>query len=104
MHAAPWLARTGILRATRLLSRHAAGLPEPSAGALRAFLNRPDHLTRAAIEVRRWEESVALAANAPPPPHVAIVRVNDASPDGPEFLTEPAAAEAVVAAIREAAR
>ncbi len=104
VHAAPWLARTGILRATRLLSRSAAGLPEPAAGALRAFLNRPDHLTRAAVELGRWEETMALAASTPIPPHVQIVRVSDAAADPPEFLTDPARAEALAAALREVVR
>jgi pimeloyl-ACP methyl ester carboxylesterase len=102
-HAAPWLARAGILRATRLLSRQAAGLPEPSAGALRAFLNRPDHLARAALELERWEETVALAARAPLAAHVDVVRLGDAPPERPAFLTD-AAAAAVVAALREAAK
>ena len=61
----PWLARTGVLRATRTLSKSAAGLPQPAAGALAAFLNRPDHLTRAASELSRWDETVAMAEAAP---------------------------------------
>ena len=101
VHAAPWLARAGILRATRLLSRNAAGLPEPSAGALRAFLNRPDHLTRAALEVGRWEDTFALATSTPIPPHVQVVRIGGAPPDPPKFLTDPAEAEALTAALRE---
>lgn len=101
VHAAPWLARTGILRATRLLSKNAAGLPEPSAGALRAFLNRPDHLARAALELARWEETVALAAGTPVGPDVPVVHVGDAAPARPEFLTDAAEADAVAAAIRD---
>jgi pimeloyl-ACP methyl ester carboxylesterase len=101
VHIAPWLARAGILRATRLLSRNASGLPEPAAGALRAFLNRPDHLTRAALELGRWEETVALAASTPIPPHVQIVQIDGAAPDPLEFLTGPADAEALTAALRE---
>lgn len=60
----PWLARTGVLRATRTLSKSAAGLPQPAGGALTAFLNRPDHLTRAASELSRWDETVAMAEAA----------------------------------------
>ncbi|OFW01993.1 MAG: hypothetical protein A3I61_00540 [Acidobacteria bacterium RIFCSPLOWO2_02_FULL_68_18] len=101
VQAAPWLARTGILRATRLLSQHAAGLPEPSAGALRAFLNRPDHLTRAAVELSRWEDTVALAAGTPVADHVRIVRVGDGGRERLGFLTDSAAAEAAIAAIRD---
>lgn len=47
----PWLARIGLLRATRSLSKHANGLPGSARGPAQAFLNRPDHLTRAAQEV-----------------------------------------------------
>jgi len=57
----PWLARIGFLRATRALSRHASGLPVESGGAARAFLNRPDHLTRAAVEISRLSDTVKLA-------------------------------------------
>jgi pimeloyl-ACP methyl ester carboxylesterase len=60
----PWLARTGVLRATRLSSAAADGLPEPSLGALSSFLNRPDHLTRAAREVARWNDAVQLGGRA----------------------------------------
>lgn len=65
MTFSPWLARTGLLRATRILSSSVRGLPEPAAGELRAFLNRPDHLTRAAGELARWDEAVALSEAAP---------------------------------------
>lgn len=101
VHAAPWLARAGILRATRLLSRNASGLPEPAAGALRAFLNRPDHLTRAALELGRWEETVARAGSAPIPPHVQIVQIASAAPDPAGFLTDAADATTLTAALRE---
>jgi pimeloyl-ACP methyl ester carboxylesterase len=60
----PWLARVGLLRVTRALSRHAAGLPEAAGGSVRAFLNRPDHLTRAAMEIARRTEAVDLAGTS----------------------------------------
>ncbi|PYR68488.1 MAG: hypothetical protein DMF88_09125 [Acidobacteria bacterium] len=60
----PWLARTGALRATRTLSASAGELPQPSAGAMRAFLNRPDHLTRAASELARWDDTIRLSEAA----------------------------------------
>jgi pimeloyl-ACP methyl ester carboxylesterase len=101
VYAAPWLARAGILRATRLLSKNAAGLPEPAAGALRAFLNRPDHLTRAAVELARREETIALAASTPVPPHIEVVRIDSTATMPSEFLTEAADAEALTAALRE---
>src|SRR5262249_27981156 len=56
----PWLARAGVLRATRMLSRSAVGLPQPASSTLSAFLNRPDHLTRAATELAHWDESVTM--------------------------------------------
>jgi pimeloyl-ACP methyl ester carboxylesterase len=65
LSVSPWLARTGVLRATRTLSSSAAGLPQPAAGALSAFLNRPDHLTRAAGELARWDDTVQMANAAP---------------------------------------
>jgi pimeloyl-ACP methyl ester carboxylesterase len=49
----PWLARAGALRASRRLTALADGLPGESGEAMRAFLNRPDHLTRAAQELSR---------------------------------------------------
>jgi len=61
----PWLARVGILRGTRLLSRRADGLPETSDAAVSAFLNRPDHLTRSAREVSRWNDTVRLGSAVP---------------------------------------
>lgn len=60
----PWLARTGMLRATRALSASARELPQPAAGIVRAFLNRPDHLTRAAGELARWDDTVMLSEKA----------------------------------------
>jgi len=57
----PWLARTGMLRATRVLSASTGELPQPAARVFRAFLNRPDHLTRAAGELSRWDDTVAMA-------------------------------------------
>ena len=71
----PWLARTGVLRATRTFSKSAAGLPQPAGGALTAFLNRPDHLTRAASELARWDDTVAMADAAPLRQTLPVTRV-----------------------------
>lgn len=60
----PWLARFGILRITGTLSERAAGLPQPAGAAMAAFLNRPDHLTRAAIELSRWDDTTRAAGSA----------------------------------------
>ena len=47
----PWLARVGAVRTSGRLPALATGLPGDAGGAMRAFLNRPDHLTRAAMEI-----------------------------------------------------
>jgi pimeloyl-ACP methyl ester carboxylesterase len=60
----PWLARTGLLRAMPLLSARWKGLPPASAVVVRAFLHRPDHLTRASREVARWGDAVHLGREA----------------------------------------
>ncbi len=62
----PWLARVGILRLLRAANRAATGLPAESAGATRTFLYRPDHLSRAAMEVRMWRDAVRLAGTTRP--------------------------------------
>ena len=60
----PWLARAGVLRTMRTLSANTGQLPQPAAGVLRAFLNRPDHLTRGAGELARWDDTVMLSQAA----------------------------------------
>jgi pimeloyl-ACP methyl ester carboxylesterase len=101
VNVSPWLARAGLLRATRMLSRRATGLPESAAGSLRAFLNRPDHLTRAAREVARWDEAVTTAAAAPLRPGLPVVTVATGLREF-SFLTDPAQADVVSAALEEA--
>jgi pimeloyl-ACP methyl ester carboxylesterase len=100
LNAAPWLARTGVLRATRVMSSNAAGLPEISARPLSAFLNRPDHLTRAASELAGWSQTVRLAAAAPLDPALPVARVEGAGPSHTALLTDPTGGAAVAAAIR----
>ena len=98
-NVSPWLARTGVLRATRLMSSNAAGLPEPARGALGAFLNRPDHLARAARELAQWDDAIALAAHATIDPRIPVVRIQVARPGGAAFLTERDEAHKAAAAI-----
>ncbi len=98
--ASPWLARTGLLRATRMTSSSAAGLPEVSAGAVRAFLYRPDHLTRAATELSRWDEAVRLAGSATVDPKITVVRVEAAGRDRAALLTDAGQARTASGAIR----
>jgi pimeloyl-ACP methyl ester carboxylesterase len=84
----PWLARVGVLRATGALSRRADGFPDPPAGAARAFLNRPDHLARGAIEIARREEAIRLAAANHLDPAVPVVRVNTSREALPPVLLD----------------
>jgi pimeloyl-ACP methyl ester carboxylesterase len=99
VNASPWLARAGLLRAMRILSKNAAGLPEPAAGALSTFLNRPDHLTRAARELSRWNQTVARADESPVRPAITVIRVDAAGPGRVAFLTRPSQADVAAAAI-----
>lgn len=102
LNASPWLARTGVLRATRMMSSNASGLPDVSAGPLSAFLNRPDHLTRAAAELERWDEAVELAARAALSPGIQVANVSAASSGPTALLTDQARGTAVAAAITAA--
>lgn len=64
--AAPWLARLGVRRILRSGDAAAEGLPDASGNAVRAFLYRPDHLTRAVMEFAREGEAMRRAAEARP--------------------------------------
>jgi pimeloyl-ACP methyl ester carboxylesterase len=97
-NAAPWLARAGVLRAMRLMSNNAAGLPAPAAGALAAFLNRPDHLTRSARELSRSADAVRRAAQSPIA-DLPVTRKDVLSSGQPAFLTARADAAKVSVAI-----
>jgi pimeloyl-ACP methyl ester carboxylesterase len=101
MPASPWLARTGVLRAGRILSSKADGLP--AGGAVRAFLNRPDHLTRAAAELDDWDETIKSAAEAEPPAAIHVTTVDLGMRDRIAFLTTSEAVDRVVRAIADAA-
>ena len=101
MPASPWLARTGVLRAGRILSSRADGLA--GGGALQAFLNRPDHLARAADELLAWNDLVQQTAGLQPAsPRTRVMTVDLRTGDRIAFLTNPAAVDRVVAAIRAA--
>jgi pimeloyl-ACP methyl ester carboxylesterase len=97
--ASPWLARIGVLRAGRLLSSKADGLPS---AALHAFLNRPDHLSRTAAELHGWNEAMTRAAGAQPAAGVQVFTVDAGTRDRIAFLTSPAAVDRVVDAIQGA--
>jgi len=88
----PWLARVGILRLTGTPRR--AGR-EP---AVRAFMNRPDHLTRAASELARWDDTLQLTDEAA----LAATRVRLVAAELPVPLGDDRGADAAIAAIRRA--
>jgi pimeloyl-ACP methyl ester carboxylesterase len=98
----PWLARAGVLRATEMLSAGAAGLPDPWEGALSAFLNRPDHLARAARELDRRGDTVALASAAVLPARVRVTEVHTGVPGGVDFLSDEREAAHAARAILDA--
>jgi pimeloyl-ACP methyl ester carboxylesterase len=97
----PWLARVGLLRATRGLSRHAAGLPQETGGATRAFLNRPDHLTRGALEIVKLRETASVATEETIDPAVPISRVSVSREEPPALLDSADRARTVTRAIEE---
>jgi pimeloyl-ACP methyl ester carboxylesterase len=99
--ALPWLARTGILRASGGLCSMTTRLPEPSGGALCAFLTRPDHLSRTADELSGWEAATALAADAKISATIPTSRLAVFGRDRVAFLGAPDSAP-VVGAIRAA--
>lgn len=100
----PWLARAGVLRATRALSASARELPQPAAGALRAFLNRPDHLTRAADELARWDDTVRLSGTATLPRGLPVTQVEVEGDDRIALLANRRNAKDVSDAIAGAVR
>lgn len=104
VRAWPWLARIGVLRATRALSRHASGFQGDSGGATRAFLNRPDHLTRGALEIRRMRETARAAAAEPLDPALSVTQVNTSGEDPPALLDSADRAREVTRAIEQAVR
>jgi len=104
VRAWPWLARVGLLRATRALSRHAAGLPAETGGATRAFLNRPDHLTRGALEIVRLEETAGAAAAEALDPALPISQVSANREEPPALLDSADRARSVTRAIEEAVK
>lgn len=95
----PWLARTGLLRASGGLSARAGGLPGEAGGAMTAFLNRPDHLTRAAQEIARAREVDTMARAAVLAPAVLTATVTVARAAPPAVLADPDEAARVAAAV-----
>jgi pimeloyl-ACP methyl ester carboxylesterase len=90
--AMPWLARTGLLRLTGT-SRRAGREP-----AVRAFMNRPDHLTRTARELARWDDILRLTSDD----ELTDARVRVVRGDLPAPLGDDSGADAAAAVIRRA--
>jgi pimeloyl-ACP methyl ester carboxylesterase len=100
----PWLARAGLLRATRTLSTRAGELPQPAAGVLRTFLNRPDHLTRAASELARWDDTIMLSEAATLRRGLPVTQVQVEGDDRVALLAHRRNAQEVTDAIAGAVR
>ena len=82
----PWLARVGVLRLSGRLSSLASGLPGASADAMRAFLNRPDHLTRAAMELSQFAQVESTARALSLSPQIIVTDVTIGSAAQPAML------------------
>jgi pimeloyl-ACP methyl ester carboxylesterase len=95
----PWLARVGVLRGTGFLSRRADGLPEGSQAAVSAFLTRPDHLTRSAGELSRWNDTVQLGSALPLDAGLHVLRLEAGGTERSAGVNDPAQARVVSAAI-----
>jgi hypothetical protein len=99
--ASPWLARAGLLRASSVLARRARNLPGTAGGEMRAFLNRPDHLTRASMEVAQWDRTVELA-DATTVTGVPVIAIDASGRDPLALLSDRGTAMTAAAAIRSA--
>jgi len=97
----PWLARVGLLRATGRLEAQTRGLPGDAGGAMRAFLNRPDHLTQAAREIARIEEVTVAARSAKIAPSIVVTSVVTDSTGVPAALITSEQVQIVTRAIEE---
>ena len=88
--AMPWLARVGLLRAM-------GGSRRSMPPEVLSFMNRPDHLTRAAEELARWNDAAESDDTA-----VAAAQVRVVSATLPASIADEAGAGAAVTAIRQA--
>ena len=95
----PWLARVGLLRLSGQLSSLAQGLPGESGGAMRAFLNRPDHLTRAARELSRLGEVATTARSLSLSPRIVITAISLGTSGQPAMIVTQERAKQVTHAI-----
>lgn len=95
----PWLARTGVLRLTEHGAAETSGLPGASGGAMRAFLYRPDHLTRAVGEVARWRDTGALVRATQLDPQLRLLPVATGTHAPGTFPSSAAAENAITRAV-----
>jgi pimeloyl-ACP methyl ester carboxylesterase len=100
----PWLARVGLLRVSRTLSKRASALPDTASGATRAFLNRPDHLARGAMEIAWFRNTVTQADAETLDASLLVTQVTTAGQDPPALLAPEEAARAVTRALHETVR
>lgn len=96
----PWLARVGILRLSGQLSSLASGLPGGSADAMRAFLNRPDHLTRAAMELSQFTEVENDARALSLAPDITIADIRTGTHSQPAIIVTQEDAAKIVQTIQ----
>jgi hypothetical protein len=95
----PWLARVGLLRLSDRLSAQARGLPEGDGDAMRAFLNRPDHLTRAAMELSALDDIEGMVPAVSPTTKVPATPVSIGTHSQPAMIVSRADAARVAEAI-----
>ena len=98
----PWLARVGLLRLSDRLSAQARGLPEGEGDAMRAFLNRPDHLTRAAMELSTLDDIEGMVRALSPTAKVPATRVSIGTRSQPAMIVSRVDAARVAEAISAA--
>lgn len=106
----PWLARFGVLRLTNVLQPAPGTLDVEAQRAMRAFLNRPDHLSRAVAEIAGTDEAARIGREeaATVAASVQELEIGVSSDRGnvrwPAPLTDPAGIERAAAAVQEAIR
>jgi len=97
----PWLARVGLLRVSGTLSNVAARLPGESGDVMRIFLNRPDHLARAAREALNADTAEAESLSRVVDPSILVTAVTTTSEGLPAILSTQSQAEPVIRAVRD---
>lgn len=99
----PWLARAGVLRVARTFPGPTSDLPT-SKGAMRAFLNRPDHLTRAVAEMDRLDDTLRVGSTADLKEGLRVWEITGPDTRGVARLGDPAEVERLTRAISDVVR